>query len=121
MSANLTFQPPTSIWAPGPSDLLRFIPFWPLLILEAAGESACARGCSGSFLYGTAQLVEWLFPITFLDTLAFLIPYLAVAWLIVRRLRPRRHRMFRWGSVGKGTCRAGYVEFFADPGWSLSL
>lgn len=95
VSAILTYQPSTSIWSPGPTDLLRFMLFWPLLTLEAAGESACAHGCSGSFLYGTVQLVEWLFPIAFLDILAFLIPSMAVAWFIVRRLRPRRRRIFR--------------------------
>ena len=94
-SAVVSMQMATAIWEPGPIDLLRLVLFWPLLVLESAGESTCAHGCSESLLYGAAQLIEWVFPISFLDTLSFLIPCVIVAWLIVRRLRPKRRRMFR--------------------------
>lgn len=81
-------------WEPGPTDLLRFILFWPLFLLESAGQSACVQGCASLTLFLTEDL-NALLPLSLLDTLTFLIVCAAVAWLIVRWRRPTRRRMAR--------------------------
>lgn len=83
-------------WGPvAPPGVLRFVIFWPLLTVEALGESACAHGCSGSLLAGMADLISWLLPFPVLDTLTFLIVCAGIAWLIVRGRRRRPGRMLR--------------------------
>ena len=86
---------PTVMRGIGPSGLLRLALFWPILTVEALGEDACAHGCSGSLLTGTADLISWLLPFPVLDTLTLLIVCAAIAWLIVRGRRHRQGRMLR--------------------------
>lgn len=88
----LSGQVVEAIWKAGPFGLLRYVLFWPLVVLEAFGERACAHGCSNTLLVDVADLIDWLLPQRFLDTLTYLIVCIAVAWAIVRWRRSGRRR-----------------------------
>ncbi len=88
----LSGQVATAAWKAGPFGLLRYVLFWPLVVLESFGEQACAHGCSNSLLVNVADLIDGLLPQRLLDTLTYLIISLAVAWAIVRWRRSGRGR-----------------------------